>query len=91
MASILELLYEGALRPEEKIIPKTQEYKACAKKYDEIYTSCFARLEPYEKTDYLELEEAKNCLVSLEVKEAFLVGFQTGVRILLEAGIKGNS
>lgn len=85
MACIAERLYDEDLRLEKKIVPKTREYKIYAKKYDELYTDFFEKMEPLQKTRFVELEETLNCVLAMEVKEAFVVGFQMGIQLLLDA------
>lgn len=90
MSSLLEQLYFGEIRPEEKIIPKNPEYKLLNAEISNFKE----RLKTSLTEDEIELLEKIYDLLgkssSIYSTEVFIYGFKMGVQIVTEAYADGN-
>ncbi|WP_178023819.1 DUF6809 family protein [uncultured Paenibacillus sp.] len=85
MSSLLEQLYFGEIRPEEKIIPKNPEYKLLNVEISNFKEKLITSL----TEDEVELLEKIYDLLgkssSIYSTEVFIYGFKMGVQIVTEA------
>lgn len=85
MSSLLEQLYFGEIRPEEKIIPKNPEYKLLNSEISNFKEKLLTSL----AEDEVELLEKICDLLgkssSIYSTEVFIYGFKMGVQIVTEA------
>ncbi|CAM4372152.1 hypothetical protein U9M73_12990 [Paenibacillus phoenicis] len=90
MSSLLEQLYFGEIRPEEKIIPKNPEYKLLNVEISNFKEKLITSL----TEDEIELLEKIYDLLgkssSIYSTEVFIYGFKMGVQIITEAYADGN-
>ena len=90
MSSLLEQLYFGEIRPEEKIIPKNPEYKLLNSEISKFKE----RIKTSLTEDEIELLERIYDLLgkssSIYSSEVFIYGFKMGVQIVTEAYTDGN-
>lgn len=85
MSSLLEQLYFGEIRPEEKIIPKNPEYQLLNSEISNFKEKLLTSL----TEDEVELLEKIYDLLgkssSIYSTEVFIYGFKMGVQIVTEA------
>lgn len=90
MSSLLEQLYFGEIRPEEKIIPKNPEYKLLNSEISNFKEKLITSL----TEDEVELLEKIYDLLgrssSIYSTEVFIYGFKMGVQIVTEAYADGK-
>ncbi|GIO41559.1 DUF6809 family protein [Paenibacillus apis] len=90
MSSLLEQLYFGEIRPEEKIIPKNPEYKLLNSEISSFKEKLLTSL----TEDEVELLEKIYDLLrkssSIYSTEVFIYGFKMGVQIVTEAYADGK-
>ncbi|WP_375105218.1 DUF6809 family protein [Paenibacillus sp. RS8] len=84
MKSIIEALYHGQLRPDERIVPSHPEYRALSRKVAEQSQEWQARLgqETFRELDaFFDLTEKVD---SIYIEAVFIHGFKLGANMMIE-------
>ncbi|GIP59743.1 DUF6809 family protein [Paenibacillus woosongensis] len=84
MRSILEALYRGDIRPEEKIVPIDPEYHALNRKISESIKTWEKKLSETEFDQLEELLDLRSKSGSMHAEVSFINGFQLGALMMVE-------
>lgn len=84
MRSILEALYRGDMRPEEKIVPIDPEYRALNRKISESIKAWEKKLSATEFSQLEELLDLRSKSSSMHAEVSFIHGFQLGALMMVE-------
>jgi hypothetical protein len=84
MKSIVEELFCGNLKPEERMVPTDPDYRPLNKKISEIMQEAKVR---FSEKDFATLEQILDLngeSNSMVIKEAFVQGFRMGTLVMVE-------
>ncbi|MNJ34776.1 hypothetical protein D3C77_295010 [compost metagenome] len=84
MRSILEALYGGDIRPEEKIVPTDPEYRVLNRKISEAMKMWEKKLTATEFSQLEELLDLRSKSGILHATASFVHGFQLGTIMMTE-------
>lgn len=85
MESILEQLYNGAIRPSEIDLPPTKEYRQIDDCFSEKWQAFFKSIPAEAKGRFFEVEDEMDHIQYLRLRAAFVSGFRLGVQIMIES------
>lgn len=82
--NILDELYDGNIRPNEKKITENSEYGKLLNMLNENYAELYKLLNDKEQCILKRIEETESEITSLTDREAFKQGFTLGMKLALE-------
>lgn len=84
MKSIVEDLFYGNLRPEERLVPTDPDYRPLNKRISDLMheaKECFSEKDFAKLEQILDLNGESNSMV---IREAFVQGFRMGMLVMVE-------
>lgn len=81
---LLDELYDGNIRPNEKLLKESSEYEKLLNILTDKYAELYKLLNGKEQCILKKIEETESEITSLTDREAFKQGFALGMKLALE-------